>query len=253
MHKKLSKTPITYVLAQVNFTNVEAIEKFIPDLQESIRQSFPNFKKLIVQSDQFQWHFIDKASVTGIFLNSASITIHTSKYTQFEVFLRQFRDVLEEFSKILNISLLSRIGLRYINLIQGDLNQYVHSGFLGFHLEDDKYFEPNRFLINTRLTEESKCGIIQIQSALVSDKGVINSTNLFVNSELAGVASHLSFSHRQEPSGKFLILDLDHFRSNFIAETFEVNTVIDQLKNLQEVLYQAFCAAITEKALTDWQ
>lgn len=262
-HKKLSKTPLTYVLAKINFSNIEAIEKFIPDIQEGIRHTFPNFRKVTVQFVEVrenqqpsiltrtQWHFMDKDSVTGIFLDNTSVAIHTSKYTQFETLSNQFQSVLEKFSQILQISLLTRIGLRYINLIENNLTQYINPGLLGFHLEDTKYFKPERFLTNIDLTEEGKYGIIKIQSSLISNKEVINNINIFVPADLTDVANLLSFNHQSQPNGKFLVLDLDHFNNN--KEDFEINIIMNNLKNLQEALYQAFCAAVTEKALVDWK
>ena len=263
-HQTLSKSPITYFLAKINFSNIEAIEKYIPELQENIRRLFPDFKKVSVQfidikmnqqpslSTRTQWHFINKESTTGVLLDNSSVAIHTSQYTQFEQILGELKYVLEEFNKILRISLLTRIGLRYINLIQGDLNRYVNPGLLGFYLKDNEYFHCNKFIINTTLNEETKYGIIKIQSGLVSNKEIINKTNnIFIPSDLMEVANYLSFNHHKQPEEDFLVLDLDHFSNN--KEDFQINTIIDQLKNLQEALYRAFCTAVKPKALEDWR
>ena len=103
MHKLLSKSPITYVLAQVRFTNIESIEKYVPDIQDKIRNYFPKFNNINIHTIELkenqaptpssisQWHFMDKDSVMGVLLDGNSITIHTSKYDHFDKIVKRFR------------------------------------------------------------------------------------------------------------------------------------------------------------------
>lgn len=264
MHEKLSKSPITYVLAQIRFTNIESIEKYIPELQEAIRQQFPFFKKITIQAIDFrnsqqpmvsavnQWHFMDKDSVTGIILDGASLGIHTSRYDQFPNLQKQLEHVLVEFNKILKISLCVRLGLRYINLIQSHLSMYVQPALLGFHLEKDSHFEKKNFLIRTELTQKSKSGIIKIKSSHVGSKDITPiDQNLFVPPDMANVADYLSFDHHKKPSDEFVIIDIDHFNEK--NESFDVKEIIKNLVNLQDAVYNAFCSAVTPKALADWK
>ena len=88
MHTKLSKAPVTYVLAQVRFSNIQTISEYIPAFQDKIRGLFPYFQEITLQKMQgsqlqqviatatqqktlgpqfqqviaivTQWHFLDK-------------------------------------------------------------------------------------------------------------------------------------------------------------------------------------------------
>jgi uncharacterized protein (TIGR04255 family) len=263
MHEKLSKSPITYVLAQVRFTNIESMEKYIPELQEIIRQQFPIFKKITIQaidlrdrkfSDIIQWHFMDENSVTGILLDGTSISIHTSKYDNFLKLQKQFDNVLTEFNKILNISLCVRLGLRYINLIESNLDKYIQPELLGFHLKDTTHFEKNKFLARTELIQKSKIGIVKIKSTHMGDNEVTDEReNIFVPSDMINIADLLSFKHHKKPSKDFSIIDIDHFyEKNEKFEVFDVKEIINDLTRIQDASYNAFTAAVTPRALKDW-
>ena len=52
MGKKLSNLPLTYVVAQVKISPVDSIEKFVPTLQEEIRQDFPIKDNIVIQNIQ---------------------------------------------------------------------------------------------------------------------------------------------------------------------------------------------------------
>jgi len=261
MHEKLSKSPITYVLAQVRFTNIESMEKYIPDLQEIIRQQFPIFKKITIPvidlrdrkfSDIIQWHFMDENSVTGILLDGTSISFHTSKYDDFLKLQKQFEHVLTKFNKILKISLCVRLGLRYINLIKSNLDTYVQPELLGFHLKDITHFEKNKFLARTELIQESKIGVIKIKSTHIGSNEVTTAgENLFVPSDMVNIADHLSFGHHEKPTKDFSIIDIDHFYEK--NEKFDVKEIINDLTRIQDAIYVAFTAAVMPIALTDWK
>ncbi len=44
MHPKLSKSPLTYVLAQVKFTSIGDIEKYVPEFQDKIPDLFLHYQ-----------------------------------------------------------------------------------------------------------------------------------------------------------------------------------------------------------------
>lgn len=264
MHEKLSNSPITYVLIQIRFTNIESIEKYVPELQESIRQEFPFFKKITIQAIDLrdsqqprvsvvnQWHFMDKDSVTGIILDGASVSIHTSKYDDFVKLQNQLERVLVEFNKILKISLYVRLGLRYINLVKSHLDIYVQPELLGFHLQKESQFEKKNFLVKTELTQESKSGVIKVKSAHIGDKKITSiGQNLFVPVDVANTVHYLSFDHHEKPTNEFLLLDIDHFDAK--SGKFDVKEIIKNLTKLQDAIYSAFCSAVTPKALEDWK
>lgn len=261
MHEKLSKSPIVYVLAQVRFSNIENIEYYIPQLQDKIRTTFPHYQKINIQAIQLregqppnsstltQWHFMDKEKYIGIILDGRSIAIHTSRYDQFTPLLKSFVTVLTQFNKILEISLCTRLGLRYINLIENGLSN-INQGLQGFQLSGDD-FSKNKFFSKMETTQLSNDGIIKVQALHFGEKQVIGETqNIFVPSDVSDSANMLSFKNHKEPDNNFLILDVDHFNED--QRDFNVLEISSGFTRLQEAVYQAFCQAAGNENLKNW-
>lgn len=263
MHPKLSKPPVTYVLAQVKFSNIENIESRIPELQEKIRGSFPHYQKVNIQTIQLiagrqadlaaltQWHFMDKEKQTGIILDNQTITIHTSHHEQFQSLMDDFEKVATRFHEILNFSLFTRLGLRYINLIEDGLTN-IDKGLQGFQLTGNG-LEKNQFLTKTETTTQcSQADFIKVQATRIADKKVIAGIqNVFVPPDLADIAKLLSFKHYKEPEQEFLILDIDHFNNG--QSDFDVKEIVQRLHELHELVYKAFCQAVGQKNLANWK
>jgi len=261
MHQKLSKSPITYVLAQVRFSTIQSIGDYIPKLQDEIRSFFPHFQKVNLQAIQLredqqpissvfnQWHFIDKDRQTGIILDNHSITIHTNQYSQFKPLIENLEKVLTRFNEILKIVLFTRIGLRYINLIENGLDN-IDIGLRGFQLKATN-FEIDKFLTKTETTQLSNLGIIKIQATHVGNKEIISGTkNLYVPPDLVDAASVLTFQNYKVPDKDFLILDLDHFNEQ--QGDFDIDEILHNFKEFQEIIYQVFCNAVGEQNLKNW-
>jgi len=256
-NKKLSKSPITYVLAQVKISSVEDISSYVPKLQESIRKDFPIDEKLNIQTVELKnetapniytaihWHFKDKDSLVGIILDKQSITIHTSKYNGFDKFNSQIEGILEKFNKILDISLSTRIGLRYINIIQSNLKEYVKPALLGFYEEKD-----DNFLARVDTTHKTEEGFIKIRSVHPKNVEVIHE-NKFVPPDLITLADRLSFKHFREINNEYLMLDIDNFYQKQCD--FNIANITNVFSKLHERIYKTFCTAVTYEALKNWK
>jgi|GEM_PF-2557989 uncharacterized protein (TIGR04255 family) len=261
MHPKLSKAPVTYVLAQIKFSSIEDIANRIPALQDKIRGDFPHYQQVNIQSIQLregqqpaattliQWHFLDKEKQTGIILDKQTLTIQTSCYEQFQPLLNRFKAVASQFHEILKFSLFTRLGLRYINLIEDGLTK-LDPGLQGFQLANND-FDKNQFLTKTETTQRSQAGVLKVQATRFSDKKVIGDIqNIFVPLELADTAKLLSFNGREEPGRAFLLLDLDHFHVG--QGDFDIEVIGSRFCELQKMLYQGFCQAVGKENLTAW-
>ena len=250
MQKKNTNLPLTYVLAQVKFSNIESIEKYIPEIQEDIRAEFPFFNKIQVDTVQIQpnvspitstvtlWHFMNKESILGILLDSSSITIHTSKYTSFSDLSEEFGKILEILNNRLKISMYTRLGLRYVNVITSDLIESVRPELLGLNL-NIPHLKRDKFFSKTEVTQESESGIVKLNSLHFGNKDILTGiNNYFVNPELSQMAQFLSFKHLTEPSGEFLIFDIDHFQNK--SSEFSIEEIISQISTLKKVIRDIF-------------
>ena len=77
------------------------------------------------------------------------------------------------------------MGVRYINVIRSNIKEYLIPELLGFHLPENKYFDPDKYLSNTDLTQKSKNGIIKIKSTCIGNIDIlVDRKNLLVPVEL---------------------------------------------------------------------
>lgn len=261
MHPKLFKAPVTYMLAQIKFSSIEGIASRIPELQDKIRNDFPHYQQVNIQSIQLregqqptaatltQWHFMDKEKQTGIILDKQTLTIHTSLYKQFQPLLNSFEAVVKQFHEILHFSLFTRLGLRYINLIENGITK-VDTGLQGFQLKENG-FDESEFITRTETTQRSQEGVLKVQATKVPDKKIIgNAQNIFVPPELVDMARLLSFSRHKSPENEFLMLDIDHFDNR--QGDFDIKEIFGRFNKLQEIIYRVFCKAVGVENLKIW-
>jgi uncharacterized protein (TIGR04255 family) len=264
MHKKLSKPPLTYVLAQVKISAIENIKQYIPKLQDSIRKKFPIFDRIEIQNVEIkpssksytpytystrQWNFKDKKSLTGIVLDSGTINIHTSKYEGFDEFMKQVEYVLAEFNKRLDIDLFTRIGLRYINIIDSNIDKNIQKNLLGFQSET----HGDQFLSKTETIQKTGNVYIKLRATHTgSNKIISNIDNKLVPPDLAANAGNLLFEHYKMPKDRYVMLDIDSFNDDLEPADFDVESIKTKIYKLHNNIYEVFSKAITSNAKKEW-
>ncbi len=254
MHKKLKKSPLTYVIAQVRFSEMLDIEDYIKEIQKAVRDEFSEFKVQNITAIDFIkekvdraniWQFIDKTFTSGIILTTNSIAIHTSKYLSFEDMIGKTRDVLVKVNKILHNNLYSRLGLRYINLIHESVKTTVKPGLLGHPIFKGVY------LTTAETRQNTKNGTINVKSIRASDTNINNL--LYIPPDLRQCADFLSFEHHKDKKLKreYLILDIDHFTN--VPGEFTDKNILWQFKKLHEAIFVAFRSSIKDCAWKKWE
>lgn len=255
-NKTLKKSPITYVLAQVKISAIEDIESYIPKLQESIRKKFPIPQKVSIQTVELknevapnvyastQWHFKDKESLVGIIVDKRSITIHTSKYIGFDEFQFKVKDILGKFNKILEISLSTRIGLRYINIVRSNFKKYVNPSLQGFYDKDD-----DNFLSNVETTRKTEDGFIRVRAIHPKNVAVVHQNKL-VPQDLCASADQLSFVEHGKIGEEYIMLDIDNCCQK--QNDFDIDDIAEVFEKLHKGIYETFCSAVTKEALKNW-
>jgi uncharacterized protein (TIGR04255 family) len=263
MTKKLTKSPLTYVLGQIKISPIIDIQRHIPVIQENLRKDFPKFNEietlaLNVQPHQkevrvnTQWHFYDKESSTGVLLEKDTIIFHTTNYYTFEKFAASLGKILKNLNEILNIGLYTRLGLRYINFVDENIEKFIQKLLLGFPLHFDDIKESNQGFHKTESVSKTKCdGILKLQ-ATYTHVNQINKNDfiLFVPPDLSPLAGLLTFI-RNEPKDRFFLLDIDHFILKNGVD-FEVKEIIENFESLHAGISNAFLSAITSEAKTSW-
>ena len=263
MTKKLTKSPLTYVLAQVRISPIVGIQRHIPDIQERLRKDLPKFDEIEtldvnVQSNQkdvrinTRWHFYDKESTTGVVLENDMILFHTTNYDTFPLFSEFLEKTLKNINEVLNIGLYTRLGLRYINFVDADIEKFIQKPLLGFPLNFEEIQEGNQGFYRTESVNKTKCdGILKLQSTyLMSNQINKKDFILFVPPDLSAVAGLLTFNGK-DPKDTFFLLDSDHFMFKKDVD-FDVKEIIENFAALHTGISNAFLSAITNEAKSLW-
>jgi len=252
---RLRTSPLVYMIGQVRISPVVAIEKYIPEIQEQLRhKGFPRFVKGQIQEFRFEidaapkahaidrYEFQNKEGTSGITLATDFISLHTSKYEVNEKFEETFGIVLTIIHEVVSLSLVERIGLRYINLIRLNTGEkfsdYLQPGLLG--LEDEKLG------VQKSLSRFELVGVTDVGKLVVRYSQSDNGT--FLPPDL--VPSPLKHDIQIPTGEKVAFLDLDHFSEE--SHDFEAGSVIETLRHLHGNLDRTFRSAVTEAALQKW-
>lgn len=262
MVQKLKNSPLTYVLIQVTINHIGGLSQYIEEMQEAVRRDFPNFNTINIQAYEIkpnsnptihsitQWHFVDKRATTGILVSNDSIIIHTNQHDAFDILISRLESVLEKFNTILGISLCQRLGVRYINVIKTNLEEYLQPKLLGFYQNEHPRFKPN-FLAKTESIQQTDIGFIKTQATHVSKARIKDGQNNLVPLDLLQNASYLNFDNEKQPKEEFVILDIDHYVEKQ-GNDFTIKNITKELKILHDGVYDVFIAAVTNKAMQDW-
>lgn len=133
---KYNRCPLVEVIFQLRFPTILSINSKQPaDFQEKIRKEYPfydegieeqnellintNGKSTQVKSSQNKnYSFVSVDKTYKVNLTSTFIAISTRKYTQWEEFSEKVRQVVKAFQETYEVPFYTRVGLRYIDVIQ---------------------------------------------------------------------------------------------------------------------------------------
>jgi uncharacterized protein (TIGR04255 family) len=257
----LSKASLVYALAQVKIGAIVNIEKYIPEVQDKLRSLYPRFNETTSEMLKINnkdgsidvginksWEFINKESRTSILLSNNAFTFHTSEYKEHVSFFDDFKEAIELVNATLNISLVERVGLRYIDLIIpdsiDDLNLYVISGVRGipsFNTNISIDSNSTETVLNTVL------GKLLIKYYAYTDGRTfpkdIPQPNL-APPQIIIDRGKISHDYRG-------ILDFDHFCNK--SEDYSIDDVMDKLNKLHKDTSTAFKEITTDYAKGKWK
>ena len=146
----LPQTPLTSVLVQVRFPEVLSIAKaeFIADFQEHIRVGYPLHLKdqnpiLEVIGDSIQpgvtpnWRFLDEERKWRLSLTTNFVSLETRAYQNRSDFVERAGTVAQALSETIKPSLITRVGVRYVDRFLGSqleqLSSFVRPEMLGLY------------------------------------------------------------------------------------------------------------------------
>ena len=255
---KLNNHPLLFVLAEFRFSDVRNIEEYIPRLQERFRKVFPFIEEKIGQeinltqqgidiNNTKQWAFVNKDKSQAIVLNYNRLVFMTADYDRFDGFKENCKNVINILVDEVAPSLLTRIGLRYADLIvknnDEDITSYVkdavcEKGFLS-DLGDAK-----RQMKDT---------------LIVTDVGFLNIRSMYAENDISILNDNDNFPiniARKNEIRERILLDFDHFWQPQREEdslNFETDEIFKKLEVLHKPARQAFWYITTTTGRKIWE
>ncbi|MDB4308215.1 TIGR04255 family protein [Gammaproteobacteria bacterium] len=252
---RLTSAPLVYALCQVRFSAVTAMQSYVEGpngIQERLRKRFPIYRAGTVQNVRIlpesgrpetvsaaRWSFLDKERTTGFILNTDSLVIHTTDYRDFDAFSNDLAVALQILKDHVEVSLVERIGLRYVDQIlpaEGDtLEKYVHPGIRGLDFDE----------VDTR-DHQYRC-----ESLCTTAIGQL--VTRYYRARLPGLLPEdlmpleLSSKALAQPNDITGMLDIDHFMQGTID--FDVARIKEITNLLHDGTSAAFLAAVSNHAL----
>jgi uncharacterized protein (TIGR04255 family) len=243
----LAHAPLVRVLTQIRFPEILAIEKkeFVAPFQEEIRSIYPVLRQEQGRSIIFSpeginpgkpetaWRFGDKKNEWRLSLTPSFVSLETTKYGSRNEFIARLDVVLAALIKHVHPAMVDRIGVRYIDRVEGPaferLSALVRPEVLGLkasnldgtimHCVQETAFELGPFQLLAR-------------SAVVPPNATPDPTVV-------------------EPvDGPSWLLDLDMFSTQSVP--FESQAVVQQVKLLSERTYAFFRWAVTDEFLKEY-
>lgn len=261
---KLTKAPLVHVLAQVRYAPVLAVSRSIPGIQEGLRKAgFPRFEKSEAQNiilspgavprvDTVErWDFLSRDKRIGVVLTPAFVVVHTNLYDTFTVFSDTLRKVFDVVSAEIDIEIVERIGIRYVDLVRLDdgeyFTDYLKPGLVGFPFSDisDESITQTASVTQSvaQLPEQTE----QPASTLTVRCIQSNNGNL-LPPDLTPTVLHYDLTLK--PGEVVTMLDFDHYTT--LDTDFAPGSLVSSLDSLHRVANKAFRIALKPFAYEKW-
>lgn len=254
---KLRRSPLIFVLAQVQFQPLLAMKDRMPTLQESLRKI--GYLKLnqrevtvtrqdpqnneVTKESISQWEFVDRSNRNSVLVDKHFVNLQCTNYEVFESFMGKWKEVLEIFNRHVEPDLVTRLGLRYVDLIlpsEGKtVDDYVAEGLRGFQVNkgEDRQAYFFESIINTGVNQ------LFIHRYAEAKHGIGFPPDL--------LPLNLTTPHPVRRDSPFGLLDMDHMLTQ--EQDFDVSELLLGFWNLHAHHEMAFHASVKTEAINEWE
>ena len=254
---KLHNDPLSLVLCQIRFSRVRKMADFIPAIQDRLRRNgFPSdvsgmLQQILLTAAGPQTHqtkqdeFRSADNTWSIAVGEDMLVLITSNYDRFAGFAAKLRLALEavDASAELRHGLVSRIGLRYVDVIEPQAGE-THCDYLQQNLHGPK----SAVFTDGQLVHLESAGRTQIGTMILritqNNQGMLIPPDMVLK----------PMRHKQTPTpGKLItLIDTDHFVEG--EWPYNLNTIIDTVDHLHRGINTAFFRdTITRHAKITWK
>lgn len=261
--KKLPRAPLILVLAQIKFPSVLKMEKYVPDIQESLRLGgFPDYRpgqaiNIIVGEGRSErvnwWEFGCADKRSQVVLSHDSATLMTTDYSTFEDFLTRLSQIVRPIEGHVRIASARQLGLRYVDLLAeiddlktGDLLAPGFRGLPAGSIDPEIKETATSFVVQARTPH----GVLTVRSVQVIGAG-----NQVIPPDLTPVPPMpfpLKFPDWVHTARNPRVLDFDHVASDIENLSFSPETLAAKFRDLRHHTKLAFRAVSTDEARAAW-
>jgi uncharacterized protein (TIGR04255 family) len=269
MSAKLSKAPVFYVLAQVQFNTLMQLNKYVPEIQERLRKvgfpdvieeqqtvfqiqhASPDALPLINNEIAPRWSFMNIKRTEGYILLRDALVYHTTEYLSSEDFVEKVRLGLNVVHEVVALDFVRSVGLRFLDAIHLHDNEtlefYLIPQVLG--LADsglDEKASLQHALSETVLNYPEGTLVSRVMRAHVTN------TPPLMPAELVPLQLRLK-GEFQNLNGNIAVLDTDHFSVNSEHKVFDLESVCSSLTAMKVNIQSVFEKMVTSDALEKWR
>ena len=261
--KKLPRAPLILVLAQIKFPPVLRMDKYVPDIQESLRrEGFTDYRPgqaltIIVgegRTDRANWwEFGCSDKRSQIVLSRDSVSLMTTGYSTFEDFLTRLGQMVRPIEGHVGISSAHQLGLRYVDLLAeiDDLKteDLLAPGFRGLpagSIDPDIKETATSFVVQARTPH----GVLTVRSVQVLGAG-----NQVIPPDLTPAPPMpfpLKFPDWVLSARHPRVLDFDHVAADIENLSFLPEILAAKFRDLRHHTRLAFHAVSTDEARAAW-
>ena len=260
MGQKMSKAPIFYTIGQIQFSPVLGMAKFIPDMQESLRGQFPDFRQEKIGTIQIRiaeenappaqavtqdrWNFTDLKKTSGYLLQPQTLVFHTTAYETSEQFLEKVLDGISVVNKYAHLTYIDSVAIRTLDAVipEGGLNvrDYLNPAVRGLSDGLDGHLKHN---VMESLWDIPPHGVLISRVSIVKGSLAMPMDLFPLSLELRLDLKAINIEHA--------LLDNDRQeRERFL---FDLEEIRKRLLTVKKGATQAFQKAVSEVALERWK
>jgi len=258
MGQKMKKPPIFYTIGQIQFSPVLGMAKFVPDIQESLRGKFPDFREENIATLQMRlaegsppptqvishrWQFTDLKKTSGYILRPESLVFHTTAYEDSEHFLTMVLEGIKLVTAFVSLNYIESVAIRTLDAVipEQDLNvrDYLNPALRG--LSDGLPGELKR-TVTESLWEIPRHGVLISRVAIVKGALALPMDLFPLPLELKPELKELNVEHA--------LLDNDRQERERFA--FDLEEIRNRLLIVKKGATGAFNQTVSQIALKHW-
>ncbi|ECI2867427.1 TIGR04255 family protein [Salmonella enterica subsp. enterica] len=262
---RMSNAPVYYALAQVKFSPIKAMKRYVDDIQDALRlKGYPLFEQKEAMQMKFdastpseppqpsfetvqQWYMSDIGKTSGFVLGNDFITFQTTDYKGHEPFFKMLMEGLAVVIEHSKPALLTRLGLRYLDAVTPSGNetieQYLCNGLHGVDLNLAQIQSINEMVFQTNVGPIISHGFLVTRLHKMYGQ-------LGFPPDLVPTGVDMLDRFRSEQALWHGIIDTDHYVEGNLPP--EIDLIEKQFNSLHGVVKETFNKMVSQYAIDRW-